>query len=144
MEEHLAQEALDALRRQLAGAAMVEEAVLARSAGAVPVEDIRNSLPQGNILFAGDAGGLAHPLTGAGIHPAVVSGEAAGQAAAEWAAGEITALPAYEAKMRSQFGETLARALRHRQLLAFPLGAELGRPGEEKCGWSVVRGAFEQ
>lgn len=149
MEERVAHEALDALHRQLAGAGLVGSQVLGQSAGAVPVEGLREKLALGNILFAGDAGGLAHPLTGAGIHPAVVSGEAAGLAAAEWSVGHLGALPAYESKMRGQFGETLARALKRREPLEFPFGAERGAPGPNDDaraaagGWSVVRGAFE-
>ncbi|MBI4989139.1 MAG: geranylgeranyl reductase family protein [Rhodocyclales bacterium] len=144
MEERVAREALDALHRQLAGAGLVGSEVLGQSAGAVPVEGLREKLSFGNILFAGDAGGLAHPLTGAGIHPAVVSGEAAGRAAAEWSVGHLGALPAYEAKMRGQFGETLARALKRRGPLESPLGTDGGASDLEAGGWSVVRGAFEQ
>jgi digeranylgeranylglycerophospholipid reductase len=144
MEEQIAREALDDLHRQLAGAGLVGSKILGQSAGAVPVEGLRNKLSFGNILFAGDAGGLAHPLTGAGIHPAVVSGEAAGRAAAEWSAGHLGALPAYEAKIRGQFGETLARALKQRAPLELPLGTEGAAADLEAGGWSVVRGAFEQ
>ncbi len=143
MEELIAREALDALHRQLAAAGLVGSEVLGQSAGAVPVEGLRGKLSFGNILFAGDAGGLAHPLTGAGIHPAVVSGEAAGHAAAEWSAGHLGAIPAYESKMRGQFGETLSRALRQREPLGSPMGAERGEINAEVGGWRVVRGAFE-
>lgn len=143
MEEQIAHEALDDLHRQLAGAGLVGSKILGQSAGAVPVEGIRGKLAFGNILFVGDAGGLAHPLTGAGIHPAVVSGEAAGFAAAEWSAGHLGAIPTYEAVMRGQFGETLACALKRRELLELPLGAERGALEKEADGWSVVRGTFE-
>ena len=143
MAQELAEAALRDLHKQLHEAGIVGSAILGHSAGAVPVEGLRQKLTHGNILFAGDAGGLAHPLTGAGIHPAVVSGEAAGRAAAEWSTGHLGAIPAYEAKMRGQFGETMSRALRRREPLQSPVGAELGRPGLEASGWSVVRGAFE-
>lgn len=144
IEEAVASEALEALHRQLAGAGLVGSDVLGRSAGAVPVEGLRDKLAMGNILFAGDAGGMAHPLTGAGIHPAVVSGEAAGRAAAEWTTGHLGALPTYEAKMRGQFGDVLTRAARRREPLVSPLGSEVGVARPEPGGWSVVRGAFEQ
>lgn len=142
MEEQIAHEALDDLHRQLAGAGLVGSKILGQSAGAVPVEGLRGKLAFGNILFVGDAGGLAHPLTGAGIHPAVVSGEAAGHAAAEWSAGHLGAIPAYEAKMRGQFGEVLSRALKHRAPLESPFGDERGASSGSD-GWSVVSGAFE-
>lgn len=144
MEDPFVPEALDALHRQLAASGLVGSEILGQSAGAVPVEGIRPRLTLGNILFAGDAGGLAHPITGAGIHPAVVSGEAAGRAAAEWSSGHLGAIPAYEAKMRGQFGELLSRALARRTPMVAPWGAERGAPGYENRGWSVLRGAFEQ
>lgn len=143
MEELHAGKALDALHRQLAAAGLVGSEVLGRAAGAVPVEGLREKLVTGNVLFAGDAAGMAHPLTGAGIYPAVVSGEAAGRAAAEWSAGRLGALPAYEATMRGQFGETLAQAASNRAPLLAPFGAECGSGGEAAQAWSVVRGAFE-
>ena len=144
MEEQVAHEALDDLHRQLAGAGLVGDTILSQSAGAVPVGGLREKLAWGNILFAGDAAGLAHPLTGAGIHPAVVSGEAAGKAAAEWASGHLGAIPSYEAKMRGQFSAVLARALRNREPLEMPFSAAYGEPDMEAGGWHVVRGAFEQ
>lgn len=142
MGEQLAHEALDDMHRQLAGNGLVGSRILGQSAGAVPVEGLRGKLVFGNILFAGDAGGFAHPLTGAGIHPAVISGEAAGLAAAEWSTGHLGAIPAYEAKMRGQFGETMVHALRRRGSLESPLGDERGASAGADC-WSVVRGAFE-
>lgn len=144
MEASLTADALDALHRQLTQAGIVGGEVLGRAAGAVPVEGMREKLVTGNILFAGDAGGMAHPLTGIGIHPAVVSGEAAGRAAAQWSAGRLGALPAYEAAMRGQFGQALARAAANRGPLLFPIGAECGLDGKEAPAWSVVRGAFER
>lgn len=144
IDERVAHEALDDLHRHLAGSGLVGSEVLGLSAGAVPVGGLRERLSLGNILFAGDAGGLAHPLTGAGIHPAVVSGEAAGLAAAAWSGGHLGAIPAYEAKIRGQFGEVLARAARLRAPLECPVGAELGAPDTAAAGWRYVRGAFEQ
>lgn len=144
MEESIAQEALDDLHGQLAAAGLVGSEKLGQSAGAVPVEGLRNKLTLGNILFAGDAGGFAHPLTGAGIHPAVISGEAAGQAAAAWSVGHLGSLPAYEAKMRGQFGDMLQGALRRREPLECLMDAGQGAPSLDEGGWSVVRGAFLQ
>jgi flavin-dependent dehydrogenase len=37
-------------------------------------------IPQGRVLLAGDAAGLVDPLTGEGIHSAIVSGQAAAAA----------------------------------------------------------------
>lgn len=133
-------DALDALHAQLQAAGLVGGGIRAQTAGVVAVGGMRERLAWGNILLAGDAAGLAHPLTGAGIYPAVVSGEAAGQAGAEWSAGRLGAISAYEAKIRGEFGEALERALRRREPLVSPWCAESGL---EASGWSVVRGAFD-
>lgn len=140
MAKEIAHAALSDLHRQLVMEGTVGSAILGQSAGAVPIEGLRPKLTRGNILFAGDAGGLAHPLTGAGIHPAVISGEAAGQAAASWSGGDLGAISAYEAKMRGLFGESMARALRDREPLQVSIGTELRAPSD--TGWSAVRGAF--
>lgn len=54
-------------------------------AGFIPVGGILESINQGNMLLAGDAGGFTHPITGAGILTAVLSGELAGK----WAARAV-------------------------------------------------------
>lgn len=135
--------ALDALHRQLQAGGLVGEEVRARAAGPVAVGGLRSSLVWGNVLFAGDAAGLAHPLTGAGVCPAVVSGEAAGRAAARWSAGHLGAIPDYDARMRGEFGETMTRALLRRELFESPWHDSPDSRGLEASGWSVVRGAFE-
>jgi geranylgeranyl reductase family protein len=48
---------------------------LNRTAGLVPYGGLAHCLAQNNILLAGDAAGCTHPLTGAGIVNAVVSGQ---------------------------------------------------------------------
>lgn len=144
MENTQASEALDALHQQLAGAGLVGSDVLGRSAGAVPVEGLRQKLAMGNILFAGDAAGMAHPLTGAGIYSAVISGEAAGGAAAEWSRGHLGSLAAYEARMRGQFSDMLTRAAKRREPLISPFEEMKIAPRLGERGWSLVRDIFEQ
>ena len=61
-----------------------------------------------SVLLAGDAAGLANPITGAGIAAAVMSGRLAGAAAA---AG---ALDVYRDEIADIFGASLARAGRRR------------------------------
>jgi geranylgeranyl reductase family protein len=64
------------------------------------------------VLLAGDAAGLANPVTGAGIAAAVHSGRLAGQAAAT---GEFEQ---YEEELEDVYGASLERALhRRRELL---------------------------
>ncbi|MEO1767325.1 NAD(P)/FAD-dependent oxidoreductase [Thiobacter aerophilum] len=108
---------LDALHDSLVKAGRVASTVLRRTGGAIPVAGLRPRLAVGRVLFAGDAAGLTHPVTGAGIAAAVASGEYAGQAAAAWLAGRSRALEAYEAELRDVFGASLARAVARRQAL---------------------------
>lgn len=136
-------DALDALHAQLQAGGLVGSRVLSQAAGVVAVGGMRERLTWGNILLAGDAAGLAHPLTGAGIYPAVVSGEAAGRAAAEWSAGQLGAITAYESRIRGEFGVALEQAVRQRQPLESPWRIE-SASALEASGWSVVRGMFVQ
>lgn len=70
------------------------------------------------VLLAGDAAGLANPVTGAGIAAAVHSGKLAGEAAAGYVSGIRTAGPEYEEEIESVFKAALERALRRRAELA--------------------------
>ncbi|HNS50069.1 MAG TPA: geranylgeranyl reductase family protein [Anaerolineae bacterium] len=62
--------------------------VVGTSGGPIPVGGPVERLHSGRIVLAGDAAGLAHPITGGGIAPAVLSGQMAGRAAARAAQGE--------------------------------------------------------
>lgn len=108
-------DALDALHARLARAGRVAPTILRRTGGAIPVGGLRERLAVGRVLFAGDAAGLTHPVTGAGIAAAVISGERAGAAAADWLAGRTRALEDYEAELRDTFGVSLARAVTRRR-----------------------------
>jgi geranylgeranyl reductase family protein len=106
---------LEALHRKLVVAGRVGEAILRRTGGAIPVSGLRPNPVVGNVLFVGDAAGLTHPITGAGIVAAVVSGELAGQSAAAWLiGGEKNALMDFENDLRGQFGVSLERAVARR------------------------------
>jgi len=67
------------------------------------------------LLLCGDAAGLGHPCTGAGLPQAVDSGLLAGAAAAELARGVAGAGPAYQAELTARFGQYLGRGLAARQ-----------------------------
>ncbi len=82
--------------------------------GAIPVGGMlepRGLLERTRVLLAGDAAGLANPVTGAGIAAAVHSGRLAGQAAA---AGSPEG---YQEELEDLYGAALARALRRRREL---------------------------
>ncbi|MDH3514743.1 MAG: NAD(P)/FAD-dependent oxidoreductase, partial [Gammaproteobacteria bacterium] len=105
---------LEQLHGQLVREGRVGAEVVHRTGGAIPVGGLRDRLVFGDTLFAGDAGGFTHPITGAGIAAAVQSGEAAGLAAAKYFGGNEHALEDYDADMRDQYGPTLHRALERR------------------------------
>lgn len=109
---------LDALHQQLVAAGLVGEEVRFRTGGAIPVGGLRASLVAGRVLFVGDAAGLTHPITGAGIASAVVSGERAGRAAEEFiATGDAEVFADFEEDIRDQYETTLERAVERRRYL---------------------------
>ncbi|HET9701525.1 MAG TPA: NAD(P)/FAD-dependent oxidoreductase [Burkholderiales bacterium] len=108
---------LDELHGQLVAAGVVGAEIRRRTGGAIPVGGMRERLVLGDVLFVGDAAGLTHPITGAGISAAVLSGEEAGTAAARRVAGKSGALEDYDETIRELFGPTIERALRTRESL---------------------------
>ncbi|KPK07836.1 MAG: geranylgeranyl reductase [Betaproteobacteria bacterium SG8_39] len=127
---------LDALHAALVAERRVGADILLRTGGLIPVGGLRARLVEGDVLFVGDAAGFTHPVTGAGIAPAVASGERAGEAAARRLAGDANALIAYEAEMREQFEPSLARGLRARQRMAGAWNtAGAARDATHRAGW---------
>ncbi|HEX6634604.1 MAG TPA: NAD(P)/FAD-dependent oxidoreductase [Usitatibacter sp.] len=109
------------LHDSLAAEGRVGREVLALTGGAIPVGgmlDPRGSLASCAVLLAGDAAGLANPVTGAGIASAVHSGVLAGAAAARFAAGDATACDDYAEELDDLFAAALARAAARRRELA--------------------------
>ncbi|MDA8390330.1 MAG: NAD(P)/FAD-dependent oxidoreductase [Gammaproteobacteria bacterium] len=134
---------LETLCVQLAGEGLVGRAILARTGGAIPVGGMRRSLVHENILFVGDAAGLTHPITGAGIASAVLSGEKAGQAAAAFLAGRAGALAEFDEDMRDEFEDSLARAVARRQWLMERWHTPAARlDATHKRGWVAFREYF--
>lgn len=115
---HDLKQPLDTLHARLVAQGVVGENILSMTGGLIPVGSLREHLAIGNILFVGDAAGLTHPITGAGIAAAIVSGECAGQAAVRFLqAKDSDALNEYETEMRDQFEPSLMRAAARRQWL---------------------------
>ncbi|MCA1788959.1 MAG: NAD(P)/FAD-dependent oxidoreductase [Thioalkalivibrio sp.] len=108
---------LEQLHQRLIEQGKVGPGILRRTGGAIPVGGPRDRLHAGCIVFVGDAAGLTHPITGAGIAAAVVSGEHAGNAAVAFLNGNAEAFEEYEEDMRDQFGPALARAVERRRAL---------------------------
>jgi len=92
----------------------VGEEILSHTGGAIPVGGMLRPwgrLGETLVLLAGDAAGLANPVTGAGIAAAVQSGRLAGEAAARGSPER------YQEELEDLFGASLDRALRRRREL---------------------------
>jgi geranylgeranyl reductase family protein len=127
---------LDELHAALVREGRVGPEILLRTGGPIPVGGLRERIVVDRIVFAGDAAGLTHPITGAGIAPAVVSGERAGAAAARWLTGDSSALAGYEEELRDEFGPAIERALAARQRMARVWGTpRAGEDDSHRAGW---------
>ncbi len=104
---------LEDLRAELLARGVIAPGVLARAGGAICVAGPRPPAARGLIL-CGDAAGLTHPLTGAGIPQALHSGLAAGRAAAALAGGDAAAGEDYAHDIALRYGRYLARGLKAR------------------------------
>lgn len=137
---------LDALHSDLIEQGRVGEAILRRTGGAIPVGGLRRNLVVGNVLFVGDAAGLTHPVTGAGIAAAVVSGERAGQAAVAWLLErDENALMDFEEDIRDRFGASLERAVARRAWLGQYWGTPAASDDKiQRRGWTVFPEYFDE
>jgi geranylgeranyl reductase family protein len=128
-------EIVERLHRQLVAEGRAGRKALATTGGAIPVGGMLE--PQGMlgetlVLLAGDAAGLTNPVTGAGIAAAVHSGRLAGEAAADWIAGDAGAGEDYREELENVFRPALDRALRRRR--------ELAAAGERPAARALRRG----
>ena len=126
---------LDALHAMLASAGRVGDEILLRTGGPIPVGGMRERLVVGETVFAGDAAGFTHPVSGAGIAQAVASGERAGRAAAAWFAGDADALRDYEDEMREQYEASIERGLAARRRMEAAWRARSAEDGAHRGGW---------
>ncbi|MBN1658797.1 MAG: NAD(P)/FAD-dependent oxidoreductase [Anaerolineae bacterium] len=89
-----------------------------RSGGAIPTGGTVACVQVGQVLLAGDAAGLTHPVTGGGIAPAVLSGQTAGEAAARAVKGEGAAgLASHAREWLDTRAAPMRQALANRQYL---------------------------
>ena len=92
--------------------------VVGRTGGPVPSGGPVARAHVGKVLLVGDAAGYTHPVTGAGIFSAIVSGTMAGQSVARAIqTGDLTALDEYEKEWAAFMGGPLRHALTKRQYL---------------------------
>jgi geranylgeranyl reductase family protein len=95
----------------------ISDSIISHTAGPVPVGG-PGVVRWGNVLLVGDAAGLTHPVTGAGIVNAIISGEMAGKAAARAALdSDLSGLDEYEDELRLALTPALERASEKRSLL---------------------------
>ena len=113
---------LDELHQDLVDQGRVGRTVLKYTGGAIPVGGMIGCVGELQgvpVLLAGDAAGLANPITGAGIPAAVQSGMMAGAAARAWITGDREALATYREELEDLFQASLERArLRRNELRA--------------------------
>ena len=115
---HCLKDLLRALCSRLADEGRIVDRVVVETGGAIPAGGMLEPygwLGERLVVLAGDAAGLTNPVTGAGIHAALVSGALAGECAAAWIAGAREAPVEYEDELRDIFGRSLARALARRR-----------------------------
>jgi digeranylgeranylglycerophospholipid reductase len=90
------------------------------NAGGVPVSGPLKKTYADNVMLTGDAGHLANPITGGGIHTAMLSGNFAGNMAVKAIEkGNISEkfLKQYETQWKTEFGRELDLSLKGRFIL---------------------------
>jgi len=107
---------LDQLHMHLQLSGQTGASIMRQVGGLIPAGGLRERLVENRILFAGDAAGLAHPITGLGVPSAVISGETAGEVCV---AAQVSnaQLGEYERVIRARFGPALERGVKLRQRL---------------------------
>jgi len=121
---------LDDLQARLVAEGRVGARALGHTGGAIPVGGMLQ--PVG---LLGDVP-VANPVTGAGIASAAISGQLAGEAAAAWLDGDVTALDDYAGELEDLFGRALARAVRRRnEILSIYRAGQAPDPAALRRGW---------
>lgn len=127
------------LRSELIAQGRIGTTARRLTGGAIPVGGIAGlagrigTLP---VLLAGDAAGLANPITGAGINAAVLSGRLAGDAAAALACGRDRAGADYAEEVQDLFGPSLGLALSRRaELMSHYDDGDLPDPAALRRSW---------
>ncbi|OUT47836.1 MAG: hypothetical protein CBB68_15565 [Rhodospirillaceae bacterium TMED8] len=130
---------LETMRKRLLRERRIGNAVLGHTGGEIPVGGMVKAcgrLGEVAVFLAGDAAGLANPITGAGIPSAVISGELAGEAAASSVGGDCSAGEDYVDELSDIFDISMNRALRRRQeILGFHSGNRTPIPSELRRTW---------
>lgn len=130
---------LESLVALLAEEGTIDPAPLGHTGGAIPVSgavEPVGRLGETDVLLAGDAAGLANPVTGAGIPAACQSGRLAGEAGARLARGDARAAADYAEEIDDLFGVSLGRAVARREaLLACYTDGRVPTHNDLRRGW---------
>ncbi len=106
---------LDIFLNEVKKAGIIGNKVTAKTAGLVPLSGL-NEITSGNIALCGDAAGLTHPITGAGILSAVISGLLLGETLSKSLKCGNNLLNEYKEELVFIFGNTLSKAQSKRQI----------------------------
>lgn len=109
---------LDSFVKYLCELTLIRPGRLALTGGLIPISGLRDALVVGNVLFCGDAAGLTHPITGAGIPQALESGTLAGRAVGDLLrSGNRNCLTDYEREVKSKYSGVIGHALSKRRVM---------------------------
>lgn len=135
---HSLKEFLEDLHEDLAAQGRVDARVLSHTGGPIPVGgrlQSHKAVGETVYLLCGDAAGLANPVTGGGIASAVISGELAGEAAADWLDGDADSLQDMEAELAAIFDPALNRAKARRDGLLRAVSSGTPTTRDFRRGW---------
>lgn len=108
---------LDQFRKELIQEGLIEDQIKGQAGGLLPVGGLTHVVKK-NMILAGDAAGTCHPVTGAGVGNALISGEMAGEAAAEVVRkDDLRQLQAYEQELIGALGHSLNHGVRKRRAM---------------------------
>jgi len=108
---------LEKLLVRLTAKGKIENKPLERISGWIPCNVLEKIIEE-NVLLTGDAAGHTHPITGAGIFPAITCGRMAGKWAARAIAEDnLQLLAQYKNEYDDLFGDSMNRAVDRRRLM---------------------------
>jgi geranylgeranyl reductase family protein len=111
-------EALQKFVKYLHKKGIIKLEIINTTGGAIPVGGLVKKLHHKNIILVGDAAGMVHPITGAGVSNAILCGKIAGEIAAEAVLkNNLDKLAEYEDECRMLLGNSLIRAVKKRKTL---------------------------
>lgn len=115
---------LNRFKMELIQEGLIKDEIKSQGGGLLPVGGLTR-VAEEDMILAGDAAGTCHPITGAGVGNALISGEMAGEAAAEAVKkGALGPLKEYEKGLTGHLGHSLNHGVQKRRAMT----AQWGRP----------------